>query len=202
MTVDTAQRRSIRLQGYDYSGDGGYFLTICAHRRASLFGEIVDGQMQLSEWGEIVQQEWLQTAVVRPYVVLDDFVVMPNHFHAIVFIMKPDDQPRDVGTPRPDGDTVGARRAVPLQPQHAFGKPVAGSLPTIVGAFKSAVTKRINEQRGTPGTPVWQRNYYEHVIRNELSLNDIRSYVQTNPARWAEDDENPANAAGVDRSNA
>ncbi len=183
------QRRSIRLKDYDYASEGAYFVTICAAKRASIFGQVDDeGVIQLSEFGAIVHDEWLNTARVRPYVVLDEFAVMPNHFHGILFIMQPDDL-----SERVTNADVGARRAVPLQTPRAFGKPIAGSLPTIIGAFKSAVTKRINQSRATPGDPVWQRNYYEQVIRNELALNDIRLYIQTNPACWAEDSENPAN---------
>ncbi len=195
---ETVARRTIRLPDFDYASEGAYFVTICAYQRECVFGDVVGDAMQLNAAGKIVQEEWLQTGSKRPYVVLDEFVVMPNHFHAILFIMKSDDEAargirvgaRRAIEPRNQRDAnVGAQRAAPLQPHVT-----ARSLGAIVRGFKSAATKRINEQRGTPGVPIWQRNYYEHVIRNELSLNDIRSYIQTNPARWAEDNENPANA--------
>jgi len=199
MIEDDVRRRTIRLKDYDYTSDGGYFVTICAYQRECLFGEIdVQGNMMLNEFGKIVENEWVQTAAKRPYVVLDEFVVMPNHFHAIVFITKLPDIPKqsvngDVGARRANfgqshPQPVGAQRAAPLQP-HV----VPQSLGAIVRGFKSAPTKRINQLRDTPGAPVWQRNYYEHVIRNESSLNDIRSYILNNPSLWAEDQENPAN---------
>ncbi len=173
-------RRSIRLRGYDYTQPGAYFITIVTHERACLFGNVVNGAMQLNPLGEIVRAEWFKTAELRPSVQLDadEFVVMPNHIHGIIWIV----------------DDVGARRRrAPTGEQ--FGKPVPGSIPTIVRAFKSAATKRINALRGTPGAPVWQRNYYEHVIRNDADLRHIRDYIQTNPARWALDSENPDGAS-------
>jgi len=109
---------------------------------------------------------------------LDEFIVMPNHFHAIVIIREY------------DGGSVGARRRrAPTIEQ--FSKPVAGSIPTIVRAYKSAVTSRINQLRGTSGAPVWQRNYWEHIIRNEEELSRIREYIRYNPMKWETDDEYP-----------
>ncbi len=173
-------RRSIRLKGYDCTCPGVYFVTICTHQRACLFGDVVEGAMVLNGLGEIVRDEWFKTAVVRPNVRLWDseFVVMPNHVHGIIWIM--------------DDDVVGARRRrAPTTTTEQFGKPVSGSIPTIVRAFKSAVTKRINDLRGTPHVRVWQRNYYEHIIRDDESLNRIRQYIVENPMRWAFDPENP-----------
>jgi REP element-mobilizing transposase RayT len=135
----------------------------------------------LNTFGQIVWDEWFQTAVVRPYVKLDEFVVMPNHVHGILFI----------------DDSVGTwRRHVPTSEPRAFGKPVAGSLSTIIGSFKSVVTRRINELRNTLGASVWQGRYYDEIIRNEAMLNQIRQYILYNPARWAEDHENPVNVRG------
>ena len=172
-------RRSIRLKGYDYAQYGAYFVTICTRDRRCIFGDVTDGKMYLSSHGRVVETEWLRTGEIRRNVELDDFVVMPNHMHGIVWL----------------SPNVGARRAVPLrQPSRAlekFGRPVPGSLPTIIRAFKSAVTKAINAKRDTLGHPVWQRNYYEHVIRDEDDLNRIRQYIDNNPARWAMDRENP-----------
>ena len=169
-------RRSIRLKGYDYTQPGAYFITLCTHDRAHLFGEVVDGEMRLNEWGEIVRDEWFKTAQVRPYVQLrdDEFVVMPNHIHGIIWIVG------DVG--------VGAtRRVAPTTPRG----PAPQSIGAIIGQFKSAVTKRMNELRNTPGALVWQRNYYEHIIRNERALNAIRQYIEENPLRWELDRYNP-----------
>ncbi|GAB6067553.1 transposase [Methylothermus subterraneus] len=199
-------RRSIRLKGYDYTQPGAYFITLVTHERAPLFGAVVDGVMRLNAWGEIVREEWFKTAHIRPYVRLyeDECVVMPNHVHGIIWMVENNDDTA-VGNDNMvgNGDVVGARRrraptsrrapAVSSCPDHVeqFGKPVPGSIPTIVRAFKSAITKRINELHNTPGAPIWQRNYYEHVIRDERALNAIRQYITENPLRWHLDTYNP-----------
>lgn len=174
-------RRSIRLKGYDYTRVGAYFVTIVTKNRVCLFGEMVNGEMVANEYGVIVRECWLAIPDHFPHAALDEFIVMPNHVHGIVVLN--------------ETTTVGARHAVPLhnptsQQREQFGKPVAGSIATIVRSFKSAATKRINEHRGTPGAPVWQRNYFEHIIRSEDSLNRIRKYIADNPARWGYDCEN------------
>jgi len=181
------QRRSLRLAHYDYTQAGAYFITLCAFQRELSFGEIVSGEMRLSKAGQIAAAEWERSAIVRPNVALDVFVVMPNHLHGIIVLM---DTP--VGATRRSTvdvpSTVGAHSRAPLhRPPRSLGSFVAG--------FKSAVTKRINALRGTPGRPVWQRNYYEHVIRDEHDLARIREYIAGNPARWAEDEDNPARRA-------
>ena len=168
------QRRSLRLEDYGYDQPGGYFITICTFGRENLFGEIQEGAIRLNRYGEIARGCFKAIAKHFDNAVVDEFVVMPNHVHGIVVIIN-----------------VGARHAVPLRSLERFGKPVATSLPTIVRSFKSATTKRINDLRQTPGAPVWQRNYYEHVIRNEQSLHRIREYIANNPARWDFDRENP-----------
>ena len=191
-------RRSIRLKGYDYTQPGAYFITIVTQNRASILGEVVDGETRLNEHGEIVREEWLQTAILRPRVILDQFIVMPNHIHGI--IMLTDDHGR--GTlQRAPTQRAPTQRAPNME---RFGKPTSDSIPTIVRLFKSATTKRINEMRGLPGSPVWQRNYYKHIIRNvgagsepAPTLHRIREYILTNPLRWAVDRENPA-AASLD----
>jgi REP element-mobilizing transposase RayT len=149
-----------------------------AHRRLPLFGEITAGVVCLNVCGEIARAEWANTAAIRREIALDEFVIMPNHFHAIVIIMEC------------DGGSVGARRRrAPTIEQ--FSKPVAGSIPTIIRAYKSAVTTRINQIRGTPGTPVWQRNYWERIVRNGDELSRIREYIRNNPVSWETDDEYP-----------
>ncbi len=184
-------RRSIRLKGYDYSQPGAYFVTVCTKDRACVFGEVLNGGMRLNAYGEIAQACWEAISNHFRHVELDKFVVMPNHVHGILWIVR-----------RVGAHAVGARHAVPLRgivphtplsrsSWERFGNPVAGSIPTVIRSFKSAVTKRVNELRGTPGIAVWQRNYYEHIIRNEESLNRIREYILTNPMRWMLDRENP-----------
>lgn len=179
-------RRSIRLKGYDYTQAGAYFVTIVTRERELLFGEVINGEMRLNAHGRVVESEWLRTAEVRPNVELDAFVVMPNHLHGIL-IIRNDAQSR-----------VGASRHVGASQRLAPTGPVAGSLGAIMAQFKSICTKRINRTRHTPGAPVWQRNYYERIVRNERELNAIRQYIRHNPARWADDMENPngGNTAG------
>ena len=194
-------RRSIRLRGYDYAQPGGYFVTICTYNREPLFGHVENGEMVLNEYGEMVRDEWFRSAEIRGEIELfpDEFVVMPNHIHGIVWIVKTDEPAGYGENARP---TVGAHGRAPtvvratgrsplqIPPARPRG-PAARSLGSFVAGLKSAVTKRINEIRGTPGAPVWQRNYYEHVIRNDDALNRIRAYIETNPLRWMLDRENP-----------
>jgi len=168
---DIHHRRSIRLKGYDYSQPGLYFVTICTQNREHLFGEIADGEMVLNEFGKIARNEWMKTAEIRDNVELLEYVIMPNHIHGIILLNDMDDRR---GT---------ARRAPTMQ----FGKPIPRSLPTIIRSFKSAVTKKINILRNMPGVPVWQRNYYEHIIRNEKSYYQIAEYIRNNPLKWQDD---------------
>jgi len=186
-------RRSIRLQGYDYSQPGAYFVTVCtrnkveAHGRAPLlFGEVIDGEMVLNDYGHIVEEEWHRSVNIRREIRLDAFVVMPNHLHGIVII-----QGDGVGAHGVGAHGVGAHGRAPLRgtSSHLWRSPK--SLGSFIAGYKSAVTKRINEMRKTPGVPVWQRNYYEHIVRDETELNRIREYIQTNPFRWHLDRENP-----------
>lgn len=174
-------RRSIRLKGYDYTQAGAYFITICSHHREHIFGEIVNGEMKLNSWGEIVRAEWFKTAALRPYVELydDEFVVMPNHGHGIIWLI----------------ENVGARRR--RAPMEQFRKPVSGSIPTIIRAYKSAVTYAINKLGNSRGSVIWQRNYYEHVIRNDRELDLITKYIEYNPLNWQLDRDNPENTYGL-----
>lgn len=164
-------RRSIRLKGYDYSQAGAYFVTIVAWHHEMLFGDIVGGEVVLSELGKIVHDEWDRTAIVRPNVELGEYIVMPNHFHGILIFTN-------------EGHAVGVTRRVTPTLQ-------SGSLGAVVGQFKSIVTKRINRLRDTERVSVWQRNYYERVIRNESEMDRISRYIVSNPSQWADDDENP-----------
>ncbi len=163
-------RRSIRLPGYDYTAAGGYFITICTQHRECLFGEVVNGEMRLNEAGTMVAECWQWLPTQYPQVEIDVWVVMPNHFHGILFIA--------------DAGRGGSRTAPTIQTRE---KPLG----RLIGAFKTVSTKRLNLLRHTPGMPLWQRNYYEHIIRNEDDLNAICHYIANNPLRWAEDENNP-----------
>jgi len=182
---DKHHRRSIRLPGYDYSRRGAYFVTICAHDRQFLFGEVEDGAMRLNETGKIADECWRAIPVHFGNVELDAFVVMPNHIHGIIVIAD-----------------VGATHASPLQRASPMTRngPKRRSLAAIIGSYKSGVSKRINEicatdVGATHASPLlWQRNYYEHIIRDEAERGRVREYIEMNPARWAEDRENPNGA--------
>ncbi len=176
----SGKRRSIRLGGYDYAQVGGYFVTLCTHRRRSLFGEIVHAEMKLNSIGKIAEAEWLRSAELRAEIVLDEFVVMPNHLHGIVLIRE-----------KPEVAAAGATGRSPLRPTG----PVRRSLGALVAGFKAAMTRMLRDGEVIGCSPLWQRGYYEHVIRDERDLDRIRQYIADNPRRWAEDSDNPANIA-------
>ena len=179
----TAHRRSIRLKGYDYSQAGGYYVTIVTFRRECIFGEVTDGEMRINAMGRIVQECWDEIPVHFPKTEVDIFGIMPNHFHGILFIYG------DVGR-----GTI--YRAPTNQQIEKFGKPTIGSLPTIIRTFKASVTRRAGRELGLGN--IWQRNYYEHIIRNQADYERIFRYIFDNPANWDQDDENPYKpAAGV-----
>lgn len=173
-------RHTVRLSAYDYRQAGAYFITLCAYQHELSFGEIVDDEMRLNVYGHMVADEWMETAIIRPGVFLDEFVVMPNHFHAIVFL------PDHVDA----SNSVGAHSRAPSGGESSLSR-TPRSLGGLVAGFKSTVTKQINTLRASPGTPVWQRNYYEHIIRDEAALQRIRAYINDNPAAWEIDDEHP-----------
>lgn len=188
-------RRSTRLEGYDYSSPGFYFVTICIHNRVCLFGEINDGKMTLNEWGRIARDQWQNTESVRDNVKLDAFVIMPNHVHGIVQITDPDNNSGagNVGaycnTPQRNNTTTQDNN-----PNHQSElRSPSNTLGAIVRGYKSAVTTRINKKNNTPGQKVWQRNYHDRIIRDKQSLQQIRHYIINNPAQWEKDENNPQN---------
>jgi len=172
-------RRSIRLKGYDYAQPGAYFVTICTQDQESLFGDIVIGQMHLNAVGEMVWRWWRELNQKYPMVQTDAAVVMPNHFHGIIIVgQPPGGQPPRVAPTDVDAAPVGATLG---------GRPdAAPTLGQIVGWFKTMATNeyiRGVKQQGWPPFPgrVWQRNYYEHIVRSEVTLRRIRTYIQNNP---------------------
>ena len=183
-------RPSIGLKGYDYTQPGAYFVTICTQNRACLFGTVADGDMQLNNAGKIAKAAWYEVPARFPSVCLDGFVVMPNHVHGIImvgaqFIAPQKTPPTNVGAQfivPPDGFGTGTINQGVIN--HA---PTLGEM---VRAYKAASTRLIR-QAGTPDF-AWQRNYYEHIVRDEESLDRIRQYILDNPARWEFDLENPA----------
>ena len=178
-------RRSFRLKGYDYSQAGVYFVTICTYRRECLFGEVDGGLMRLNEYGEIVASEWVRSAEIRSEIECGEFVVMPNHFHGIVRIVGA------YGNTPCFSDTAMSRNEQQRAYCHTPLRSPSRNVGAMVRGFKSAAGRRINEMRNTPGVSVWQRNYHEHVIRNEADYNRIAEYVANNPQRWMEDSLHP-----------
>jgi REP element-mobilizing transposase RayT len=170
--INLPHRKSIRLKEYDYASPAEYFITICTYERGCLFGGIINDEMVLNSFGLIVQEEWSKTQIIRPELELDEFIIMPNHLHGIIVIK---DVPRNM---------VGTHGSASLRRQPR-------SLGSIIAGFKSAATKRINEERKMPRTPVWQSRFYEHIIRNGKDLNNIREYFINNPMQWHVDEENP-----------
>ena len=175
-------RRSIRLRGYDYSSAGYYFVTVCTQQRRSLYGTVVDAEMQLNDAGRMVEHWWLKLAEKFAEVVLDEHITMPNHFHGIIVIV----------------DCRGAPVCAP-----SWGETDAVRLPEkrvplgeIVQWFKTMTTNEFIRGVKESGWPrfdrkLWQRDYFEHVIRDEKSSNNIRRYIRANPLMWPHDRYNP-----------
>lgn len=188
-------RRSIRLKGYDYTQAGAYFVTLCIRNRDCLLGEIIQGIMHLSPFGRIVEKEWYRTATVRRNVELDAFVIMPNHIHGIIILTDTNRNPlRATRRYLPVCSPDFIERVVPtagIMDKPLLKGPLSGSLGAMVGQFKSLSAKRINRLRQTPGVPVWQRDFYDHIIHRSASLHAIQRYIVENPLHWRDDTENP-----------
>ncbi len=167
---DIHHRETIRLKNYDYARNGAYFVTICAKEREPLFGEITDGRMIVNPIGEIVESVWNELIDHYGDIALDAFVVMPNHIHGIIVLS--------------DSDWAGFKPAPTIKTKRH-------GLSEIIRGFKTFSSRSINAYRNTTGAPVWQRNYYERVIRNQTELNQTRQYIMDNPTKWAYDQENP-----------
>ena len=182
-------RHSIRLKGYDYSQPGGYVVTIVTQNRECLFGDVADGKMVLNGFGEIIEYYWQRLPQHFKHIKLDVFQIMPNHLHGIIIITDP-----NVGAMHSRNEIVNQNRksirnASPLQKRPHGTQP--GSLPAIVQNFESVTTRKINHIRKTPGQKLWQRNYWEHIIRDDNDFNRICEYIINNPLQWESDDENP-----------
>jgi len=219
-------RRTIRLPEYDYSLEGAYYITICTQGRKCLFGEIRNGKIALSECGRIVDDWWQRMPERYSGVILDEYVIMPNHMHAIIVIIddvicrgevasplggtvdilgKPGDgieTPGEVissmgesvgGITKPgDGIAIlGGRVKTPGEVTSPLQGPGKHTLGQILAYYKYQTTKSINAINNTPGNKIWQRNYYEHVIRDEDDYNRIVEYIAANPQRWPEDSLHP-----------
>jgi REP element-mobilizing transposase RayT len=176
--VDSSHRRkNMRLPGFDYASEGAYFVTLVTRNREPLFGEILDNEMRLSEYGKIVEFTWFDLPNHNPDIGLGAFVIMPNHIHGIIHLFSP--------------SIVGAGS----KPAHEIGvgyepTPTKTYLYEIIRQLKTFSAKRISILRGTPGIPIWQRNYYDHIIRSDHAYAAVERYIQDNQVKWAADKEN------------
>ncbi len=164
------RRNSLRHPQYDYTQPGAYFITICAKKGKPIFGQIVDGRMQYTPLGEIARQVWDDLSTRHPHIEVEIFVVMPNHVHALIWIRT---QVGEAGTAR------------------SYGKPVAGSLSVLINAYKTAVTKRASQADISGEGALWQRNFYDRIVRDEQELAYVKEYIRMNPYRWQEDQLHP-----------
>jgi len=184
-------RHSIRLRGYDYSQAGAYFVTMVAYQREMLFGEVVNGGMVLNDFGKIVQWEWLDLPKRFKYLEFGEFIIMPNHIHCILIFREHAGATRQGVT-----DTLSGKASAQTVASDGMDRsplphgPKPAPLGAILSQFKSRVTKRLWKIHSLKNTPIWQRNDYEHIIRNEREMDKIVRYIQSNPAMWMNDDEN------------
>jgi REP element-mobilizing transposase RayT len=193
-------RKSIRLQGFDYSQAGAYFVTMVVQGRECLFGEIVDGEMNLNEYGEIVQKWWNEIPIHFLNVELGAFVIMPNHVHGIIWII--DNRRGEVLSPRysPRYNPNNNIQNVDLDSTNNKGGETPPlrkrTLGQIVAYFKYQSTKEMNHiETKNAITKFWQRNYYEHIIRSEREMDTIWRYIEANPAQWDDDQEKSLRSA-------
>ncbi|MCR4319264.1 MAG: hypothetical protein NUV74_02880 [Candidatus Brocadiaceae bacterium] len=188
---DIHPRKSLRLKEYDYSRLGAYFITICTYEKECIFGKVENERMSLNQFGKIVLEFWNNLPGRYANIESDSFVIMPNHIHGIVKIV---DTVGIIPELLHNNKTknVGAIHELPLQTANTNQKTKRRRMliPKVVGYFKMNSSKQINTIRNSTGIPVWQRNYYEHIIRNENKLNKIREYIHNNPIRWHLDREN------------
>ena len=199
-------RNSIRMQGYDYTQIGSYFITICTRHKECLLGEITDGKMKLSSLGEIVYCQWLQLPNRFSNIILDAFIIMPNHIHGIV-IINGENPPRrgEAGDTRhnssannlispaspdlPNREPLQLLKSNPCSPKN-YKKPhgtIPGSVGAIIQNYKSLTSRKINTLFRAKTTTIWQRNFYEHIIRDEMDLDRIVAYIENNPISWSDD---------------
>ena len=169
------RRNSLRRPRYNYSQPGAYFVTFCSNKGRPLFGQIENQTMCLNPLGEIADQGWHEFAERHPEIEIDTFVVMPNHIHVLLWL-------------RYVAETV--EQTTP-EKERRFSDAIAGSVSTLVGAYKSSVTHKAKRAELIPDGSLWQRSFHDHVVRNKSDLDRIRSYIHNNPARWLEDQLHP-----------
>lgn len=160
MSADKPHRKILRLTTHNYSSAGAYFITICTFKSQSFLGKVRHGKMILNALGHIVQSCWIDLPRYYDEISLDAYVVMPDHFHGIIYIESEDNLNR--------------------------GR-IQETLPSIIRSFKSFSSRFINNVRQSPGAPVWQKSYYDMIIRSHTQLVKVRRYIAGNPYRWKQD---------------
>ncbi len=190
MNNKNKKKKSIRLKYYDYSIPDDCFITICTHNRKCIFGYIKNGKIILNDLGRMVREEIINTQKIRKNVFIGVFYVMPNHIHMVISIIGNDcdNNCRGDSISYPENCRGTARRAPTVE---QFGKPTINSIPTIIRSIKSAVSN-VAHKIGY-NSEIWQRNYYEHIIRNQKSYDEIYNYIISNPGMWDRDRNNPNN---------
>jgi REP element-mobilizing transposase RayT len=176
------RKSSPRKRDFDYSQPGAYFITICTQNKMHLFGEIVEEEMILNPIGKIILGCWYDLLKYYSNLELDQFIIMPNHVHGIIVIKAP------VGTGLALSKYAEKESTKPDSPRAV---PTNQTLSNIVGRFKSVSTIQVNKFRSTPGTPIWQRSFFDRILRNENEWNRVRKYILQNPLNWNSDSENP-----------
>ncbi len=183
------RKNSLRLSNYNYSVSGTYFITICSYKREEFFGEITNNLIHLNDYGKIIHDCWYQIPTNYKKIKLDDFVIMPNHIHGIIWIVgaiheSPEEKRKIHETPE-NKLTLGngVIRELPLRIERR-----KMLISKIIGRFKMNSAKLINNIRNSKGSHVWQRSYYDHIIRNETDLNNTKAYIQNNPLNWRTDE--------------
>ena len=176
------KRKPLRLKNYDYSQPGSYFISLCSYEKKCIFGEVCENQMILNQLGKIVEFTWRDLPNHVSGITLDAFVIMPNHIHGIITIV---DRTPPVGGGSLCGNNLKGSNE---PPPTLSGRPAMvikqKPLSEIVRQFKTYSAQRINRFRGTKYTHVWQRDYFEHVIRNEIAYQKVVGYIQSNPLKW------------------
>ena len=181
------KRRPMRLKGYEYSLPGMYFVTLVSWQREELFGQVINNELVLSALGQIVRDEWLRSKEIRKEIQIfeDEFVIMPNHLHGIVNIVQTDNTCKNKIESFNYPVTARIEKEEPSRLML-----MSKSLGSFISGFKSSVTKRVNNEMGIRS--VWQRNYYDHIIRNDGEYDRLWNYINDNPRRWMEDQFHPS----------
>jgi putative transposase len=175
MVID---RKHLRLSGWDYSSNGVYFITICCDRKQPYFGRIDNNKVELSEIGSIASQFWSEIPDHFPHVKIDEFVIMPNHLHGLLFLNH-----SWVGSRGCESILTGKNQ---IKESNQFSKPLKNSISVIINQYKSSVKRWCNQN--TLEYFKWQTRFYDQVLRNDQSVDTIREYIFNNPKNWREDD--------------